>query len=577
MDSESKAIRLPIPGVGKLLFAAMLVGLGWLIWSTDVETPTNPRAQKREKLWSPDSNSIERIQAVEEWAAQGEFAIPELLRALDSPHDTVRATGVLALSRIGPLAKGCIPQVIDLLDDREETVRSNAVHALIQIGRDSPEAVPGLIERLNDPAGSVRLAAEDGLFMIGKSAIPALCEYVRTPEAAGRKHGLSVLLRIRSEHALTTSVAHLALQDARIEVRIQALKILYILNSFTIDEMVDCLANENDELMLLALRSMAKRGDDAVGAVPAILRVARQHLEAKGASDREIVLTCVNTLIAIGPAANEAIPFLHTLIKDPDPRCRAAAVSALSIIAADAANGELIVETLMHDRSPEVVIEAAFRVGQYYPEKIPAILPDLKRRLKTQKAAQVMHVASAVIGFGPAAGELTAELGQCLDNPMLPRNLVIHALGRIGPQARSEIPRLLDLLEDENLQAALFEALGEIRPQGAEIDRILPVMIEAIDMQDENLRFRGRGPGMPMWDVENHVHKKITAYQAMGKMLKGRDDVLTLLLESVAEPESTVRWSVLWALTESMNRQPEVLEQLVNATTDNSLSVQVTA
>ncbi|MEX1232323.1 MAG: HEAT repeat domain-containing protein [Planctomycetaceae bacterium] len=573
MDSESRAIRLPIPGVGKMLCFCLLAGLVWAIWSADLDTPANPRQKKREKLWSPDATAIERIQAVEEWAVQGEYAIPELTRALNSPHENVRSTAVLALSRIGPLAQGCVPRLYAMMKDPSESVRANVIHALLQIGYNLPEAVPVLVESLNDPSQGVRASAEDALTRIGRPSVIPVCEYLRENTGPGRRHGLSVLINLQLEHERIAEAAHLALCDENVEVQSRALTILTFLDAYTVEEIVPLLASPSMDVKLLVLYALQQRPAEAGSVVPQIVSLLREDQPDFYGLDRRVVEQVFLTLKSMGPLAQEAVPLLAQFQKHPNPRFRAAAVDAASAIANDE-NFRRMAAMIMHDSSPLAVSAAGEALQAAYPDRVSELIAPLKARLLSGKPDEVMLAASAVYGIGPAAAELTPSLDACLKKPDLPRAIVVLALGQIGDAAQPAIPNLISLMKEKDLQTSIYWALGRIPPRSEQVAEIEKHIIKTLNETRGSVQIGIMTMRTAM--AEDRVRKRIYAFEMMGKLARDRDSIGDVLMENVSEPDSSVRWTVLWALTNLKGQEDEIVPLMIDSMSDNSRYVQAT-
>lgn len=576
MDSESRAIRLPIPGIGKMIAAGLFGVLAWAIWSTDLDSSTNPHTKRREKLWSPDATAIERIQAVEEWALQGEYALPELTRALKSPHENVRSTAVLALSRIGPLAQRSVPQLYGMLRDPDETVRANVVHALLQIDDHLDEAVPLLVDLLSDPDENVRTSAQEALTRIGRPAVLPVCAYLTANPGPGRKHGLSVLMNLQMEHERIAAVAHTLLPDDDVEVQSRALIILTFLDAFAVDEIIPYIHSDSADVQLLVLRALQQRPEEARHVVPEIVALLNDAAADGGddSSDPRLVGHIFETLKLLGPAAVDAVPQIVSYLEHREPRLRATAVDALAHIARDDESVRRIQTMVLGDAAPMVVSAAAEALQTCRPERVAELLPPLQSRLAGGRPDQVMLAASAAHGLGPAAAELTPALVRCLDDAAMPRAVVVFALGRIGTAARPAIPQLLKLIHLEELQTSIFWALTRIPPPPRYIPEIERHVLKVLD-ETHGVHHLAIAP-MRSAMVEERVRKRIYAFQLLGEIADGRDAVGDMLLGYVEEPDSSVRWTVLRALTHLEGREDRTVPLLIASLNDSSRYVQAT-
>jgi hypothetical protein len=94
------------------------------------------------------------------------FCVPELIKALNDPHDDVRARSatILGYSGFGEPAKAAVKALLPNLNDRSREVRYCTVRALIEIDSNNIPAVSAVLnDGLNDQSAERRLFAAESL------------------------------------------------------------------------------------------------------------------------------------------------------------------------------------------------------------------------------------------------------------------------------------------------------------------------------------------------------------------------------------------------------------------------------
>jgi HEAT repeat protein len=235
----------------------------------------------------------------------GKPATPALTQAALSHHLWhVRA---MAVSAVGSLGRGVVPTLVKALEDPHESVRASAASTLGNLGmkRDGEvaSAVPALIRTLkSDPHPTVRGNSAEALGRIGPPALPAvsaLLEATRDPDSALRQYAAAALTRIDPATAGK-----------------QVLPLLVRL----LEDRQNLIRNSVPEVI-------GNLGALAAAAVPALTRAL---------TDPEWVIRhdAAEALGKIGPAARSAVPALRALLKDPEELVRSSAGDALKSLEA---------------------------------------------------------------------------------------------------------------------------------------------------------------------------------------------------------------------------------------------------
>jgi HEAT repeat protein len=103
-----------------------------------------------------------------------ELTIPILAEELMDPDDwLVRNQASKALSQLSPKSVSAVPALVELLRHPEAEVRRRAAFAMVRIGPGAKAATPALVEALKDQDPRVREGAAYALGTIGPDASPS--------------------------------------------------------------------------------------------------------------------------------------------------------------------------------------------------------------------------------------------------------------------------------------------------------------------------------------------------------------------------------------------------------------------
>jgi HEAT repeat protein len=183
----------------------------------------------------------------------------------------------------------------------------------------------------------------------------------------------------------------------------------------------------------------------------------------------------VFALGVIGPEAEEAVPEVCALLKDPAPRVRCdAALALLKMYPASRGTAPALAEVL-EDDMPLARINAAITLNKLGPDARPAV-PALLKALGDKKndrwipGFQITIRETLLQALGRATAGSTdgvAALSEALKDERVPcRAAAARALGEVGPEARTAVPLLQAALQDNNerVRDAAEAALKKIEP-----------------------------------------------------------------------------------------------------------------
>ena len=375
-------------------------------------------------------------------------------------------------------------ELIGRLKDPEPRARRLAAEAL---GKQKVEAAaPALAELLRDSDAGVRGAAADALGRIGPKAVPALVAALRHPEAPGRLLALTALRRMAPKT-----------KEARSEGVVKAL--------------AAALRDKDADVRIHAAAALGAVGADAGPALPALFEAAKDTAN-------------VGPVIRSGLPSSVADAAVAAALKI-DPGCTAA-------LAAAALPG--LTEALK-SKDMAVLQAAGFALAQFGPQAQPAV-PALREARKHATGFAEMAIDSALEAAGDAspAAELVKDrsaplekrlralsklgwsdtpdekavgvLAEVLNDPE-PRIRAgaVDALRSLGPKAKPAVPKLLELLGDEELETAAARAFTGARDVVP--DALAHVGAEAV-------------PGLVgvLKDAKQKPRVRLGAVKALGKM-----------------------------------------------------------
>jgi HEAT repeat protein len=167
-------------------------------------------------------------------------------------------------------------------------------------------------------------------------------------------------------------------------------------------------------------------------------------------------------------------------LKDPDPEIRQQAASLLGRMGPEVDGAAAALAEALADESTHVRVNSALALYKFGPAARVAVRP-LALCLKDENMYVRLDAAMSLRNLGTEARSVTAELVAALqeaDNgtPMPffahgVNQVVAGALGRIGPEARAAVPRLVELFKASTKESLLRfetgEALKSIDPTAA--------------------------------------------------------------------------------------------------------------
>jgi HEAT repeat protein len=458
----------------------------------DAETAVPPLIEllkdKERKRWATAANVLGDIGP---YAKAAVPVLTELLRDGEKSQAAARALG-----DIGPDAKTAVPVLTELLKDENRHARWEAASALGKFGPDAKTAVLALTELLGDE--ETWCTASEALGKIGpdaRTAIPALTEVLlRDKTLVNEQHDDRVRLGVCAAEAAARALGKigpeaipalanlLKNEELEEEIRQVAARALGEIGPEAIATLTELLEDNQEGVRRAAASALGKCGPEAKTAVPALTELL---------ANKENWWDAADALGKIGPDAKTAIPALKKKLLGGESMLKA------------------LVEILMNKvplwneskSMSKVVVESLMKVG---PDAIPALTELLSRR----KAWRL--VVKALGEMGPEARTAVPALTELLKHKKKRWDAAL-ALGQIGPEAKTAVPVLTELLKHNDVRVwhlmarqvsdivagtksysmmpriafAAATALGNIGP---EAKSAIPALTQLLNYKDEDVR-----------------------------------------------------------------------------------------
>lgn len=317
-------------------------------------------------------------------------------------------------------AKAKIDELLRNVKSPDAETREKAAGALGEFGPLAAKAIPALEGILKtDKEPPVREAAVKtlaGMALAARPVYPTLLDVARTDtEASVRREALRALVAV----------------DHSWHIQVVAGK-----ETVSAVQIFDVMAPVDAGVLAVALES---------------LRDADEHVR-QGAAE---------TLALIGPQTEKVISALADALKDTDAAVRQAAVQSLGLMERASRPAVPAIAKLLKDESPTVRLNAAIALWQI-DRRVEETLPVLVAALKTPAKGRQPRLSS----FASAGKTDTPEVSlQALlfsdDEDLLSDDTlrkVLEVLGEMGPQARSALPAVKELLKDRSAEVRVEAA-----------------------------------------------------------------------------------------------------------------------
>jgi HEAT repeat protein len=399
-----------------------------------------------------------------------DHSLPVLQEALADPRS--RYWAAVAISEVGPEAAAAVPAVTKLAVDGELNERLEAIMALASIGEPAAAATPALLTALESNEELLQYAAA---FALGKLKAAAADEPLRKLQEGGDEFLGAIAAWARAEirpddaqvvdEALSRLRKGLASSEPTIR-RGSVSGLSDIAENLPAagrrelaTQFAELLDDPSEEVGMHAGGALVRLGPDAIDELRKRLGEPAHRAQSLG------------VLAAIGKAAAPAVPDLVAVLAGSDEVAAGEAAEALAAVGPAAVTAVPALEKLLADATPaEVRYPVAFALGRIGPAAKPAV-PRLLE-LSTSADEIMATVATwAVLKIQPEDATLVEQAIPLLRRALrgerdLARLEAAVSLGDIGPAARSAIPLLELVAEDDPVKAvrtAAAAALAKIK------------------------------------------------------------------------------------------------------------------
>lgn len=275
------------------------------------------------------------------WFFHSSYAVPTLIRTLESHDGKTRRHAAASLARLGPEAAPAVEALLALAQpDRRLDDRTTAVGALVEV---SPAAAHGIIPlyarllRHSDSRKRYEAAmvlAELG--PVGQDAIPSLVVAARESDNLVRRWAVIALGRIGSGTAESTQALVAALADPSETVRHDALLAFSygFLPREALTQAAPAIRRLGEDTRYAGSAAVALRSLEQSRKLDVELWVQTQALRS-GSREAGYAL---RHLASLGPAAAPALPAITSALGDERPLNRYLAVGTLGRIGPAAAS-----------------------------------------------------------------------------------------------------------------------------------------------------------------------------------------------------------------------------------------------
>jgi HEAT repeat protein len=374
-------------------------------------------------------------------------AAGDLQVALAKGDPDTRRYAANSLGQIGP-TEGVVAALTTALDDATPEVVAGAGLALAKLGPAAASATPRLAQMIQGGTSLPEIVAIHAIGQIkappGEEVLKALDAGLSSEDAEVRSESAQALGLLGSTRSAPNLIR--ALRDADEDVRGNAGKALVALGPACAPAVREVLkTGARDPELRLTLLIVLVEVEPPERAVPALVEALQGHATVR--------VGAVAALGALGPKAAPAIPALAKLLKRPGGGL--AAAEALGRIGPEAAPA--VLEALRgNDRAAKSnALHALALLGPAGEEA----LPDLLERLDSTSDGGVVKALAAM---GAKATPGVVELLSA--SKRRTRNRAWVTLERLGPDAGSAVPRLVEALRKPEEWTRAAQVLGKIGP-----------------------------------------------------------------------------------------------------------------
>jgi HEAT repeat protein len=463
------------------------------------------------------SDPAAQAAALEEAARLGAGAAalsPDIARLLDSSDLALRLDALTALGKLGSAAAPAAPAVAKLLDVNEPLLQQQALITLREIGSPADGSAAAIDRLMQAPDRALAVDAAATSVALSRQASPKALDVLLQALSDGRPgvRSTAVYWLAASGADLTPRLIEL-LQSGALATRISVAELLGELGSSSaaaVEALAAQAAEQQPTLQATVARSLGKIGEHPEIALPALVKLAGSDLaNVRGQA--------VLALGRFGRRAAGELDLLQSRLKDAEPAVRMAAAEALANLGpAAAAAGPALTEALK-DAEGAVTIRAAEalgRIGGAGVNALAKLLDDPHYGLLALQSLESMGAAAR-----PAVPKLLELLKQEDGLPQRDLCLAVAAAGA-PPRVAGPVLREIAGKADSPARAAAIYALGRIGDTSA-----IKLITNAVEDDDPRVQLASSWALLQL-DPGNEEHVKIAVPR---------------LIQALSRPEAPVR------------------------------------
>ncbi|MBS0266958.1 MAG: HEAT repeat domain-containing protein [Planctomycetes bacterium] len=547
---------LPLPSLSQILLTLAVIGGLWLLRS-DLQSPRLTTEGK----FDAEGEPINRIQEVEKLVAQGSFGVAQLVEMLGSHEAKDRRLALYGLARLK--SQESLPEIRPLLTNPDPEVRRAALESYGLICENRHEVIPLAIQMLDDASEIPRLLALELLDSYGTASIPELAKLASSPKSTLRWAVVELLAKIdRNERDPQPAdiVLRELMQDADLEVRIAATEAVAARGAATVEEIRTWMTATEPRVVNAAFRAACARPEGDTSLLP--------ELEASLSQPGSLYLHQLRALRRLRHAAASTVPRLFQVFPSQPPTVQIDLLKTLMALEAPAADLRALVVPLLNSTDSALRVAAASTLTQIDQEAAEQQVATLVNQLAADESAPNPDRLETLRGFGPLAAEALPLLMRWLDDAndeVVRRTLLV--LRAMGPAAAPALPTLQEMLRQTDLRehhrrfVQITLTLGAIGPDAkSELPRLLDLLANAPRMSAPN--------GLRVAAVPD---RRLELVWAISRIAEGSPEVATLLQKSLQTvndldaplpgENSGFRRTIVEGLAAFQSAHPELLDE----------------
>jgi HEAT repeat protein len=503
---------------------------------------------------------IKAIDALGHRAPATADTVTALTELLSDDSAKVRAHAAHALSVIGPAAKPAIEALAKAVKDDDVLVRRQAVKAIIAIHPGPQVGLPLFIRLMNDSDQGVQMRILDAITDAGPAALPGVINALGNKDVA---YWACVVLRGMGPIA-KDAVPALAktVQNKNPQVQLEAILALGAIGEAAAAALPQLTSALDDKVLrepaVFAIGQIGKsneaidaklnafvKGDDPFLGTISLWTLSRVHPTDKalykqaaerlveGLKNKEpfVRATAARALATLPPAPEIALPILENALQGANEETVGNMLSALATLGPPAV--PRLVDAIQHKNLRGDIMRILADMGPaaaLATEPLSKLLTDDDTKVSVQAALTLARI-------GPEAKSAVPALIEALRRPHAAnRHAIIFALGRIGPAAVAAQPLLVKGMQshDRALASMCAWATTQIQPNSAEvIAKALPIIIASFAeplpesraaaaeaLEDLGAQAKPAIPALEKAAHDKHANVRRAAQKALAKIQK---------------------------------------------------------